>query len=179
MTTSDDDPLSGPLVPLDEETCWLRLRAHSFGRLAVTSNDPSGGSRGGARGRPTILPVNYAVDGHSLLFRTSGGTKLQTAHRRGYAAFEIDEIHPHQRTGWSVVVHGRLSEIEGFEEVRRAQELAAVPFADGDRHHYVRLSPSEVSGFEVAVPASRRPTQDDAPAVGHVWFGLDASDLLG
>lgn len=175
---TDQEGTSGPLVRLDEAVCWHRLADRTFGRLAV-DDDLIGRISPPTRLGPTILPVNYVVDDRSLVFRTGAGTKLRAAIEGNGAALEIDEIDPSQRTGWSVVVRGYLSEVEGDEAVRRARSLAAVPYAAGERHAFIRLTPVEVTGFEIAVMPDRERDPSKAPDIGHVWLGIDAGDLLG
>ncbi|MBA3288174.1 MAG: pyridoxamine 5'-phosphate oxidase family protein, partial [Acidimicrobiia bacterium] len=47
------------------ESCWELLRSMSVGRLATY-----------ASGRPHIVPVNFVVDGRTIVFRTAEGAKL-------------------------------------------------------------------------------------------------------
>ena len=56
------------LIRLDEDECWRFLAKYSIGRVAIVHFNT-----------PMIFPVNYVVDGHSVVFRTSPGTKLAMA----------------------------------------------------------------------------------------------------
>src|SRR5438309_11933612 len=78
------------------------LRTEVIGRIGVVSG-----------GRPEIFPINYAVCGEGILFRTAAGTKL-TAAIDGPVVFEVDRIDAATRSGWSVVVHGRAEQVDGF-----------------------------------------------------------------
>ena len=49
------------------------------GVLAAVALDPCRPPRRVRRGRPLIFPVNYVVDGNSIVFRTADGTKLAAA----------------------------------------------------------------------------------------------------
>jgi hypothetical protein len=64
--------MSGETSPevqnLEHHECWAMLRTVSVGRLAVLAD-----------GRPDIFPINYTVDGGTLVFRTGEGTKLAGA----------------------------------------------------------------------------------------------------
>jgi uncharacterized protein len=124
---------------LDRELCRRLLAADEVGRLAVV--------RGGA---PVILPVNYALDGDDIVFRTAPGTKLDAA-GRSPACFEIDAFDRATRHGWSVVVSGRLEEVDEFSrrELARLRSLPVSPWAEGDRDHWVRLVPSQITGRRV------------------------------
>src|SRR4029079_12772638 len=84
-------------IPYDE--CLELLATQQVGRLAVTT--PAG---------PGIFPVNYALGGDRVVFRTDAGTKLDAASLQR-VAFEIDEFDAAHGTGWSVVVEGVGTEI--------------------------------------------------------------------
>lgn len=121
---------------IDRDEALELLARDQVGRLAV--------SEGGA---PLIVPVNYALDGSDLIFRTAPGTKLDAVHHATRAAFEIDEFDAATRSGWSVVVRGRLEEItrtdtERWDRVRALPD----PWAEGEREHVLALVPSSVTG---------------------------------
>ena len=63
---------------------------------------------------PMIFPVNYRLDGEAVVFRTDPGTKLDHG-PRAPASFEIDRFDREHRTGWSVVVVGRLEEVTPYD----------------------------------------------------------------
>lgn len=132
------DPRSGIEV-LDEDACLTRLAGAQIGRLAVV--DGTG---------PMIFPVNYVLDGRTIVFRTAGGTKLEQGPRAG-ACFEIDAFDDASRTGWSVVAAGRLDEITQYEShaMDAAQALPVDPWAGGDKPHWMRLTPTRITGRRV------------------------------
>jgi nitroimidazol reductase NimA-like FMN-containing flavoprotein (pyridoxamine 5'-phosphate oxidase superfamily) len=124
---------------IERAACLDLLAADQIGRLGVVEG-----------GHPLILPVNYGLDGESVIFRTAAGTKLDAA-QRGPACFEIDGFDPSTRSGWSVVVRGRLEEVTTlhgpvFERIRTLSE----PWVNGDRAHVLRLVPSVISGRRVS-----------------------------
>lgn len=135
-TTPDpDDDGKYALEPLDEPECWALLGRSGVGRLAV------------AVGRqPDIFPVNYVIDARSIVIRTAAGTKLAGAVLGGRVAFEIDEIDPDTKTGWSVVVHGTASEITTLDDVLHAEDLGLDPWASGLKDRFMRVSPTKVTG---------------------------------
>ena len=67
------------VTELTWEECWEMLRAEEFGRLAYRMVD-----------EVHITPINYAVEGGSLLFRTAEGNKLLAVVMGSQVAFEID-----------------------------------------------------------------------------------------
>jgi nitroimidazol reductase NimA-like FMN-containing flavoprotein (pyridoxamine 5'-phosphate oxidase superfamily) len=115
------------------------LAGEEIGRLAVVVGRS-----------PTILPVNYALDGEAIVFRSAPGTKLDQA-GRAPVAFEVDGFDRQRRTGWSVVVHGRLEEVTRFDAatLARVSALALHPWSDTPKDHWLRLVPSRVTGRRV------------------------------
>jgi nitroimidazol reductase NimA-like FMN-containing flavoprotein (pyridoxamine 5'-phosphate oxidase superfamily) len=124
---------------LDREECLALLAQDVIGRLAVISGIG-----------PVIFPVNYALDGDVVVFRTAPGTKLD-AGPRAPASFEIDSFDRETRSGWSVVVVGRLEEATPFDAavLERVQNLPVEPWAQGDKPHWVRLVPTRITGRRV------------------------------
>ena len=81
---------------LNRDRCLELLRQDEIGRLAVLAD-----------GGPLILPVNYRMDGETIVFRTDPGLKLDQG-VRSHACFEIDQFDRGNRSGWSVIAAGRL-----------------------------------------------------------------------
>ncbi|HEY9555929.1 MAG TPA: pyridoxamine 5'-phosphate oxidase family protein [Acidimicrobiales bacterium] len=125
---------------IDRDECVRRLEADSIGRLAVNVGRS-----------PTILPVNYRMDGEHVVFRTDWGTKLEMG-RRAPVSFEIDCFDRAHHTGWSVVVSGYLDEVTPYdaETFDRVHKLAVDPWAGGEKSHWVRIVPSRITGREVS-----------------------------
>lgn len=92
------------LEVLDRDECLRLLRATPVGRIGFSSG-----------ALPTILPVNFVLDGEQVLVRTGVGSKLDAAVRNAVVAFEADETDATDRTGWSVVATGKAREV-GPEE---------------------------------------------------------------
>lgn len=131
-------PLDGSrLEPIAADDCLRLLAAEEVGRLVVVLG-----------GRPQVFPVNYALDGDAVVFRTAPGTKLE-AITRSLVAFEVDRLTPLSHTGWKVVVEGIAQEVTGADGPGLRQRMAALPlhlWATGDRLHYVRIVPLSISG---------------------------------
>lgn len=100
--------------------------------------------------RPDILPVNYALDDDgAVMFRTEEGKKLDAAVRGKFVAFEVDEVEPEWRHGWSVLIRGWAEDVTDPEDLRRLQQLPLGPWAPGPRGHYVRIRPQIISGRRI------------------------------
>ena len=123
---------------LDRQHCLRLLANDEVGRLAVVSG-----------GAPVILPVNYAMDGEAIVVRTAPGTKLDAA--EGAACFEIDAFDRSTRHAWSVVVSGRLEEVDAYaaRDLERLRSLEVSPWAAGERDHWLRLVPNRITGRRV------------------------------
>jgi uncharacterized protein len=70
---------------------------------------------------PAAHPVTYLLDGEEIVFRTANGGKLAAATLHRVVAFQVDEIDPAGRTGWSVLGVGQAYEVV---DPRRLSELA-------------------------------------------------------
>ncbi len=120
---------------LTEEVCWERLRRTSVGRLGVHHD-----------GQPAIYPINYLVDGSSIVFRTKPDSKIYHAPRLERVAFEIDGFEPGQGSAWSVLIKGFGRFIDSVPEIKNADELPLYPWVDADRSAWVRITPVEITG---------------------------------
>lgn len=132
---------------LPREECLELLAGEEIGRLGVVDFDT-----------PTIFPVNYMMDGDTVVFRTDPGTKLDKGpHDR--VSFEIDAFDRERRTGWSVVAFGRLEEVTRFDATtyKRVSALGIEPWAGGDKQHWMRLVPDRITGRRVGPPSSMAP----------------------
>ncbi len=127
MTANDS-----PVEELSVEQCWALLQDEEFGRLAYRLVD-----------EVHLVPINYAVDGVSLLFRTASGNKLLAAALESDVAFEID-WHD-DLAAWSVVARGRLRRLEE-DEAHRADGLPLHPWVDTAKSDVIELAPETVTG---------------------------------
>ncbi|HLH65713.1 MAG TPA: pyridoxamine 5'-phosphate oxidase family protein [Solirubrobacteraceae bacterium] len=131
------------LVELSRHECIRLLGSRQFGRVAVAIGT----------GAPIIRPVNYVFDdrSQSVVFRTAPGSKLHALLHAAEAAFEVDEIDPERRTGWSVVVHGVVAAVDSVNEIARLDRLGLQPWAPGRRRHWMRIRARVVSGRRIVV----------------------------
>lgn len=123
---------------LGKDECLDLLRGQQVGRLAVVSH-----------GRPLIFPVNYAMDGESVVFRTAPGSKFDGAVREMAVSFEIDELDVDRREGWSVVVAGRAEEVVSESHRTRLGHLPLRPWAAGEKDHWLAITSTSITGRRV------------------------------
>jgi len=139
-----------PFQELTIEECRSLLSQRHLGRIGLVDRDG-----------PLILPVNYVFYRLLIVFRTDPGSKLDAAIRGARVAFEVDATDEASRTGWSVLVRGVATEVTEAEDLARLQALPLYPWAPGVRGHYVRITPSSVSGRRIGLP-------DNLPST---WWG--------
>jgi nitroimidazol reductase NimA-like FMN-containing flavoprotein (pyridoxamine 5'-phosphate oxidase superfamily) len=113
---------------MTEEACWALLDQGLIGRLAVADD-----------GAPDIFPVNYRLDGHSILLATNMGHKLLASRDRP-VAFEVDHADPVGGIAWSVVIHGSAKEVPPEERVEGPVSWA------GSKDYLLRVTAGGVSG---------------------------------
>lgn len=121
-----------PVTELTAHECWDLLGGETFGRLAYRLVD-----------EVHVVPINYARDGQSLVFRTASGNKLLAAALHSDVALEID-WHDDLRA-WSVVARGRLRILEE-DEVHRLEDLPIPAWVPTLKYDVVVLDPEVVTG---------------------------------
>jgi nitroimidazol reductase NimA-like FMN-containing flavoprotein (pyridoxamine 5'-phosphate oxidase superfamily) len=120
----------------DEALTLLRHGGQPVGRLVVT-----------LAGEPLVFPLNFAVDGDAIVFRTQVGTKL-IGITRSLATFEVDSIDASGQ-GWAVTFEGLAQEILDSDPARlraRVDALSLDSWPGGDRPNVVRIAPYAVRG---------------------------------
>lgn len=123
------------LEELAEDECWKLLKRKQVGRLAVS-----------VAGKPDIFPVNYRVDDETILVKTAAGLKLAASVLGTAVAFEVDALDELHHLGWSVVVRGSATEVEGTEELLAANDQLIEPWAAGPKDRYLRIVSSHITG---------------------------------
>jgi len=122
---------------LDRAECMNLLRSVGLGRAAWTEED----------GRVVVEPVNFAVASDMVAFGTAAGSKLDAARRRAPFSFEVDDVEPALRTGWSVLVHGTPEIVTDPVEIERLAPNLQPPWDESAPKPYlVLLAIEEVSG---------------------------------
>lgn len=137
------------LEELGEAECMRLIAPGGIGRLVFAG-----------RYDLTVLPVNYKVHNGTILFRTAtqGTTDedLRTGidHAEYRVAFEVDEFETEAREGWSVLVQGPAHHLDSEAEQSEAMAVGVVPWAGGDRDHFIRITPARITGRRIRRSAS-------------------------
>lgn len=124
---------NNPISVLEEDTAWGYLAGAEVGRIATSKSDV-----------PEIFPVNFALDGESVVFRSAAGTKLDELTSNASVVFEADGWDGNG--GWSVIIHGKAEVITGEDELARADKMPLRPWIDTDKPNFVRIVPDAISG---------------------------------
>lgn len=133
-------PLPRPvLLNLTTSECWNRIGTHGLGRIAVP-----------VRPGPAVIPVNYAVDAGTIVYRTTshGPAAPETGTE---VIFQVDRIDDRLSQGWSVFVTGTAERIDDPATVERLAEAhTGRPWAVGVRPRWMRVRPDTVAGRRIA-----------------------------
>jgi uncharacterized protein len=134
-------PLIAVLEPLTRADCWDHLASGRVGRIGLLVN-----------GRPEVFPVNYALDGETVLFRTTATSVLNQA-SLAVVAFEADYVDETTHTGWSVLVQGVARDIGDAIDAtsERLRRLALVTWAPDRRDRWYHIDPDQVSGRRLRI----------------------------
>lgn len=124
---------------LTEDECLALLAGSTVGRLGVVLD-----------GYPAIFPVNYALDGTLITFRTNPGAKLDAA-RHGAVSFQVDQLVMAGRAAWSVLLLGEAStpDTEDPATERRLLDLGIRPLDPSAKPHWVQIVPHRITGRRV------------------------------
>lgn len=130
------------LEVLSAAECRAHLAPGGIGRFLFVA----------ARG-PVAVPVNYAMLGADVVFRTDDRTAAAGAVSQHQVSFDVDHIDDALSEGWSVLVSGTASILTRPEEIRAAENLGIDPWPGGDRKTYIRIAPAEITGRRIRTRA--------------------------
>jgi hypothetical protein len=135
------DGADADLEELSYQECMYLLGTAQVGRLAVVVGH-----------YPQVFPVNYRLDGSTVVFRTHIGTKLLAAHHQN-VGFEVDYLDPVARSGWSVLIQGMAEDVTDREAdpvTDRTRAAGVEPWTGGDNPRLVRIIPAKTTGRRIA-----------------------------
>jgi nitroimidazol reductase NimA-like FMN-containing flavoprotein (pyridoxamine 5'-phosphate oxidase superfamily) len=137
------------LYDLSRAECFTLLHQHHVGRFVYA--DDLG---------PAAVPVNYALAGEQVVFRSETGAKVRDLDGQR-VALEADHIDTANHAGWSVLLRGTAEVIEVSVEggdgphsvpdvVRRLDGDLPLPWKKGIHNIWVVITPSAVTGRHLA-----------------------------
>jgi len=126
------------LLTLSPAECFDLLEPGGIGRVGFTSADGI-----------MMLPVNFAVMGRTIIFRTAPDTLL-ALYADAQVGFQVDRLDEALHEGWSVLVHGHAHKVTDEREVKQLEDGTHLePWAGGARDVYVRIAPTRISGRRI------------------------------
>lgn len=125
----------GHFAVLDPDECKQLVRGVSVGRIGWSSDELG----------QLVLPVNFALVGDLVVFRTSPRSVLAQLADGREVAFQVDDYDDEAANGWSVLVQGR-TEVFGEERLNPAP----APWAPGVRNLVIAIVPYSYSGRAVS-----------------------------
>jgi nitroimidazol reductase NimA-like FMN-containing flavoprotein (pyridoxamine 5'-phosphate oxidase superfamily) len=128
-------PLSPALDVISDDECRDLLASAEIGRVIVSID-----------ALPAALPVNHWLIDDTIVFRTAPGTKLTAALNHTVVGFEVDEIDPATRSGWSVLVIGTSNVVSDPAEIARLDRAGLRSWAPVAAPHYVQIRIQRISG---------------------------------
>jgi nitroimidazol reductase NimA-like FMN-containing flavoprotein (pyridoxamine 5'-phosphate oxidase superfamily) len=134
---------------LDEAECLRLVAGQEIGRIAYNG-----------RSGPMVLPVNYRLFEDSIVFRTAQGGTVDEDLTTGITdaeyliAFEIDELYPARKEGWTVLIHGSAHHVTDEDERASLARTGVTPWAGGVRDLYMRIRPTRIAGRRISRPSS-------------------------
>jgi nitroimidazol reductase NimA-like FMN-containing flavoprotein (pyridoxamine 5'-phosphate oxidase superfamily) len=140
------------LEELGESECLALIAAGGIGRIAYS----------GLYG-VTVLPVNYQLYQGAIVFRTAQDSPLNEDLRTGIAnaeykvAFEIDDFDLAAREGWSVLIQGSAHHVDSEAERLAVLEAHVETWPGGQREHFLRIIPIQISGRRIRQAATSAP----------------------
>ncbi len=138
MATGKLDASGHVLQTLSPDECFELLETGGVGRVGFMAADGV-----------MILPVNFAVAGKTIVFRTAPDTLL-AVYANAPVSFEADWVDEARQEGWSVLVQGHAHKVTDEREIRQLEARAGVvPWAAGARDVYIRIAPARISGRRV------------------------------
>ncbi len=121
----------GAIEKIPYAECLELLSTEAVGRIAVADFGTA----------PLVVPVNFLLDGESIVFRMDFGSKFRLAVLGEQpVSFQVDHLDL-GAPAWSVLVQGVAREIED-----QTGRLDLHPWASGNKRHWVRIVPRTISG---------------------------------
>jgi nitroimidazol reductase NimA-like FMN-containing flavoprotein (pyridoxamine 5'-phosphate oxidase superfamily) len=125
------------LETLDRASSLALLRTVGLGRVAWAEES----------GRVVVEPVNFAIDGDDVVFRTGEGEKLDAIRRGRNFSFEADQVEPALRVGWSVLMQGAAEIVTEPERLRRLADSTVSPWDESaPKPYFICIRAEHVSG---------------------------------
>ena len=121
---------------LDRGSCLALLATVSIGRVGWAT----------PQGHAMILPVNFVLDGATIVFSAGEGDKLDAVREGRVLTFEVDAVELALQAGWSVLVIGTAEVITNPAQIHRIEQLHLAPWVPLPDRVFVCLPAAEITG---------------------------------
>ncbi|HVV14767.1 pyridoxamine 5'-phosphate oxidase family protein [Amycolatopsis sp.] len=128
-----------PLRPLTRSECLDLMKTAPVGRLVFSEG-----------ALPAIRPVNFVLHQGDVVLRAARSGAIGKLSDE-VVAFEVDEIDPDTRTGWSVVAVGKIEPVTDVGEIVAMAGPAHRPWAPGERDRFLRIRVEIVNGRRLSL----------------------------
>ena len=135
------------LRTLSPAECFGLLELGGIGRIGFAAADGI-----------MMLPVNFAVTGKTIIFRTEPDTLL-AIYANGPVGFGVDHLDQAHREGWSVLVRGRAHKVTDVRAYRANSNQRAM--------HRATLSQPRGAGYRSPGPSGRPGCHRLHPSTAH------------
>ena len=135
---------------LVEEVCWRLVSQEPVARIGFVNDDG-----------PQILPVNFALVGHTVVVRTSKGSMLDAMSTGQVVVVEVDALDDALRTGWSVIIRGHVEELN--PDLLPLIENTVRPWAGGEKDRWFCVRPATITGRAIS-----RPDEEPTPQLPYM-----------
>jgi hypothetical protein len=142
-------PPRGTITDLTTRACRQLLDLRTFARVAVATGK-----------YPKVFPVNYAVDGRCIVFRTVDGIAPRPLGPGVRIAFEVDA---HNETAaWSVCVTGTARPVTDPGRIAHCDTLPLLRWIHADDSVYFEIEPHRITGRRLIRGSAVRPIRTSA-----------------
>ncbi|MFD2675118.1 pyridoxamine 5'-phosphate oxidase family protein [Gulosibacter bifidus] len=133
------------MIPTEAEARQL-LASQTVGRLVERIGE-----------HVEIFPINYAIEGDLLIFRTAPGTKLAAAVAADEVFLQTDYVS--ETEAWSVIVTGAARILDRDDEIERAEQLDLRPLVPSVKRVFVAIDIESISArrFELGPEPEAEP----------------------
>ena len=121
------------LSELDRPTCLTLLRTQHVGRLIVDA------------ATPVIRIVNYTAFEHVIMFRSDPGPHVDDIIYH-VVVFEADMVDERSRSGWSVIVRGKATDVSDHLAGLGQAGATVEPWAPGPKNRWIGIAIDDITG---------------------------------
>jgi nitroimidazol reductase NimA-like FMN-containing flavoprotein (pyridoxamine 5'-phosphate oxidase superfamily) len=127
---------AGTVEELGRDECLTRMATQRIGRLGVVVDEV-----------PLVFPMQFAMDGETVVLQTNQGTKIFHAPLTS-VSFEVDHVDWEKGVGWSVLVQGFGEDISTAidERSEALRSLSTQSWAPPPADRWLKIIPRKITG---------------------------------